>query len=153
MRHLVTSVFHLPAAAESSIARAVAPTVRICIYEFETEDEPPVICMPNMVCANCGAAGAISARTFDQSQSSSSATSMGSDVITPWPNSRCLTCTVTEPSRAMRKNAFGVVFAAGGVCAAAILCPPGSVKPITSPPVATAEAFRNWRRFIVTGAT
>ena len=125
VRQSVALTFHLLAAVETSIARAVAPTVRICVHEFTTDEEPPVIWIPNMVCVNCGAAGANSARTFDQSQSSSSATSIGNEVMTPWPNSRCFTCTVTDPSRAMRRNAFGVVLGFGGVCAAAILLPPG----------------------------
>ncbi len=41
-----------------SIVRACAPTVRSWSHEFTTDDEPPVICMPNMVCAYSGAAGA-----------------------------------------------------------------------------------------------
>ena len=34
------------AAAATSIARAVAPALRICRYEFAIADEPPVPCRP-----------------------------------------------------------------------------------------------------------
>ena len=52
--------FHWSAAACMSIVRACAPTVRSWSYEFHTDDEPPVICMPKAVCAYSGAAGASS---------------------------------------------------------------------------------------------
>jgi len=44
----------------SIVAPPGAPTVRSCSHEFDIDDEPPVICMPNTVCAYSGAAGASS---------------------------------------------------------------------------------------------
>ena len=42
--------FHWFAAAWTSMARALAPTCRICSHEFDVLEEPPVIWMPNAVC-------------------------------------------------------------------------------------------------------
>jgi hypothetical protein len=137
--------FHWSAAAWTSIVRAWAPTVRSWSKEFETLEEPPVICMPKAVCANSGAAGASSARTFDQSHSSSSATIIGSDVVTPCPNSRCFTMTVQVPSLPMRRNAFGCTgFFASWAKARPRSC--GSQKPMTNPPAIAAEDWRKRRR-------
>ena len=69
--------------------------------------EPPVICIPNVVWWYAGAAGACSTRTFDQSRSSSSATSIGSVVQIPWPISECARSTVTLSSAPIRRNALG----------------------------------------------
>src|SRR2546430_9361162 len=54
---------------------------------------PPVPCMPNIGLVYALSAGADSIRTFDQSASSSSASSMGNDVVTPWPISERSTTT------------------------------------------------------------
>src|SRR5213080_3014377 len=93
-------------------------------------------------------AGADSIRTFDQSASSSSASSMGREVVTPWPISERSTTTSTVSSAPMRSQAFG----ANGAAAAA---PPalrpaaGRWKPMTR--LATPAASRNSRR-VISGA-
>src|ERR1700722_1501374 len=101
--------------------------------------------MPNAVCAYAGAAGACSARTFAQSQSSSSASTIGIDVQMPWPISECLSRIVTVLSGAIRTNAFGDT---GGAFAASCAMPrriaTGMQKPTTKP---VAAVFRKSRRF------
>src|SRR5216110_2511642 len=93
-------------------------------------------------------AGADSIRTLDQSASSSSASSMGREVVTPWPISERSTTTSTLSSAPMRSQAFG----ANGAAAAA---PPalrpaaGRWKPMTR--LATPAASRNSRR-VTSGA-
>src|SRR2546427_3274407 len=58
--------------------------------------------MPNIGLVYALSAGADSIRTFDQSASSSSASSMGNDVVTPWPISERSTTTRTLSSAPMR---------------------------------------------------
>src|SRR5690606_12088506 len=102
---------------------------------------------PNAVWAYSGAAGARRARTRLQSHSSSSATSMGSEVITPCPNSRCFTITVQVPSLPMWRNAFGATgFAAGAWASAWRPRPMGRKKAIARPPESAAEPLRKTRR-------
>src|SRR5436309_7928238 len=90
-------------------------------------------------------AGADSIRTFDQSASSSSASSMGREVVTPWPISERSTTTSTLSSAPMRSHAFG----ANG---AAVVARParrpaaGRWKPMTR--LATPAVSRNSRRVI-----
>ena len=50
-RTSVSFTFHWSAAACMSIVRACAPTVRSWSHEFQTLEDPPVICTPNIVCA------------------------------------------------------------------------------------------------------
>src|SRR5438093_11337643 len=80
------------AAAVTSMARAVAPALRIGSYLVRTLELPPVSRLPNL-----GSAQACSTRTRDQSASSSSATIIGSDVLTPCPISDLLAQIVTSP--------------------------------------------------------
>src|SRR5881296_275784 len=102
--------------------------------------------MPNIGLMYALSAGADSIRTFDQSASSSSASSMGSDVVTPWPISERSTTTSTLSSAPMRSHAFG----ANG--AAASGAPPrprpeaGRWNPMTSPAPAAPVVSRNSRR-------
>jgi len=118
--------------------------------------EPPVAWMPHIVCAYAGAAGACSTRTLDQSASSSSAISIGSEVQMPWPISECASSTVTVSSVPMRRNALaGGSFAAAGAAASAAWAarrPPGTWKAITSPAVDSAALRRNSRRAGFAGA-
>jgi hypothetical protein len=96
------------AAADTSIARAVAPAVRYCRYELAMADEPPVPCMPKARLAySFTLAPAYSVRTSDQSASSSSATSVASPVVLPWPISWCLLTMVTRLSAPMLTNWLG----------------------------------------------
>src|SRR2546422_11561966 len=92
-------------------------------------------------------AGADSILTFDQSASSSSASSMGNDVVTPCPTSERSTPTRTLSSAPMRSHAFG---ANGAAAAARPARRPtaGRWKPITR--LATPVVSRNSRRVICT---
>src|SRR5690349_9617105 len=102
--------------------------------------------MPNAVWAYSGAAGACSTRTRLQSQPSSSATTIGMDVHTPWPISECLSRIVTLSSGAMRMNAFGDTggFVAGaGSAANARRAATGTMNATTRP---AAADFTNARR-------
>src|SRR2546427_473197 len=101
--------------------------------------------MPNIGLVYALSAGADSIRTFDQSASSSSASSMGNDVVTPWPISERSTTTRTLSSAPMRSQALGANAAAA---APRITCRPvaGRWKPMTRP--ATPAVSRNSRRGI-----
>ena len=61
------------------------------------QDETPANCAPNLA----GSLSACSMRTSFQSTSSSSAISMGSMVLMPWPISGFLAMMVTTPSGAI----------------------------------------------------
>src|SRR6266480_915842 len=101
--------------------------------------------MPNIGLVYALSAGADSIRTFDQSASSSSASSMGNDVVTPWPISERSTTTRTLSSAPMRSQALGANAAAA---VPRIACRPaaGRWKPMTRP--ATPAVSRNSRRVI-----
>src|SRR5437016_8951868 len=101
--------------------------------------------MPNIGLVYALSAGADSIRTFDQSASSSSASSMGNDVVTPWPISERSTTTRTLSSAPMRSQALGANAAAAPP---RIACRPvaGRWKPMTRP--ATPAVSRNSRRVI-----
>src|SRR3989449_5817591 len=92
-------------------------------------------------------AGADSILTFDQSASSSSASSMGREVVTPCPISERSTTTRTLSSAPMRSHAFG---ANGAAAAARPARRPaaGTWKPMTRPAPATLAVSRNSRRLI-----
>src|SRR5207237_7885049 len=89
------------------------------------------------------AAGADSILTLVQSASSSSATSIGSAVATPWPISERSTTMSTLLSGLIRSHALGANGAAGGV---ATRPPAGRWNPMTSPAPAAAVVSRNSRR-------
>src|SRR5215467_4934308 len=90
--------------------------------------------------------------TRRQSQESSSATSMGRQVCTPWPISECPHQIVIAPEVEISSQALGVKEAceAGTIAAS----PPerGKWNPKTMAPPAVAEFFRNERR-VSLGAT
>src|SRR6202049_3497291 len=56
--------------------------------------------------------------------------------------------TVTRSSVPIRTNAFGMKTLADGCCAEASLLTPGRYKPISKPPLAATENFKNSRRSI-----
>src|SRR2546423_12846802 len=104
--------------------------------------------MPNIGLTYALSAGADSILTFDQSASSSSASSMGRAVVTPWPISERSTTTSTLPSVPMRSHALG----ANGAAAAVRPRPAaGRWKPMTRPAPATVAVWRNSRR-VTSGA-
>src|SRR2546426_11207508 len=99
--------------------------------------------MPNIGLVYALSAGANSIRTLDQSASSSSASSIGNDVVTPWPISERSTTTTTLSSAPMRSHAFG----ANGAAAATRPRPvAGRWKPMTRPAPARPAVSRNSRR-------
>jgi hypothetical protein len=90
------------AAAVISIARPVAPICRIWSKKLRTECDPSVSCSPYL-----GSPIAWSIFTFDQSASSSSATTSGRAVRLPQPISdRCATI-VMVPSPAIARKMSG----------------------------------------------
>jgi hypothetical protein len=91
------------AAASISIARAVAPTLRIAVYDTGVDMLPPATCGPKTA-----SRVAETTVTFFQSAPSSSAMTIGSDVFIPWPTSGRAEYTVMLPSGAIRMNAFGM---------------------------------------------
>ena len=101
--HSFAGTPHVWAAASTSIARAVAPTLRIAVYDMGVDMLPPANWGPN-----AGSSTADTTRTFFQSAPSSSATIIGSDVLIPWPTSGRAEKTVTVPSGAIRMNALGM---------------------------------------------
>src|SRR3979490_3267365 len=104
--------------------------------------------MPNIGLVYALSAGADSIRTLDQSASSSSASSMGNEVVTPWPISERSTTTSTPPSAPLRSHALG---ANGAAAAARPRLVAGRWKPMTRPAPATPVASRNSRR-VISGA-
>src|SRR5438034_9897825 len=101
--------------------------------------------MPNIGLVYALSAGADSIRTFDQSASSSSASSMGNDVVTPWPISERSTTTRMLSSAPMRSQALGAN-AAAAPPRIAFRPAAGRWKPMTRP--ATPAVSRNSRRVI-----
>src|SRR3989441_4525189 len=79
-RHSALSTFHVCAAAATSSSRAAAPALRSGVNAARTLVLPPVPCIPNMGFVYALSAGANSILILDQSASSSSARSIGSDV-------------------------------------------------------------------------
>src|SRR5205807_9754889 len=99
--------------------------------------------MPNIGLVYALSAGANSILTLVQSASSSSATSIGSAVATPWPISERSTTMSTLLSGLIRSHALGANGAAGVV---ATRPPAGRWNPMTSPAPAAAVVSRNSRR-------
>src|SRR5438445_2384697 len=106
-RHSALSTLHVCAAAVTRSSRAAAPALRSGVNAARTLVLPPVPCMPNMGFVYALSAGANSILILDQSASSSSARSMGSEVVTPWPISDRSTTTSTLSSVPMRSHALG----------------------------------------------
>src|SRR5215471_13195344 len=79
------------------------------------------------------------------STSSSSASSIGSDVYVPWPISICGETNVTFPARSMRRKAFG---ANGASVVSVSRTSPraGRPKPSSKPPPRAVVAVRKLRR-------
>jgi hypothetical protein len=92
--------------------------------------------------------GACSIRTFSQATSSSSAITIGSMVLMPWPISGFFDMMVTMPSGAMRTKAFSAAVspAASEAAAIAVRASGGKVACSNKPPPAATVAFRNARR-------
>ena len=87
----------------------------------------------------------ISVVTFDQSHSSSSATSCASPVCDPWPISARAMRITTVSSGRTTTQAFNSGLL---LCASAVSAPNGTAKPRLSPPPTAAVPTRNERRSI-----
>src|SRR5690349_4773621 len=103
---------------------------------------PPVPCMPNIGLMYALSAGANSILIFDQSASSSSARSIGSDVVTPCPISERSTITSTLSSGLIRSQAFGAKVEGYAMPRRP---PTGRWNPMTRPAPATVAVCRNSR--------
>src|SRR6266550_3120222 len=125
------------------MSRAAAPAFRSGIHAALTLVLPPVPCIPNSGLKYCFAAGANSILILVQSASSSSARSMGSEVVTPWPISERSTTTTTLSLLPMRSHASAHHGAAG---TAARLPAAGTWKPMTRPAPTVPAVSRNSRR-------
>src|SRR5688572_33314915 len=100
---------HVSAAAETSITRAVAPASRSTFHIPRTLLLPAVSCCPPKLGLPyfLASAGVHSVLIFVQSKSSSSATSIGIDVITPCPISSIVSMIRTLSSLLTRTQTFG----------------------------------------------
>src|SRR5207247_2422324 len=108
VEHVFSSTFQDWAAAVTSIARAVPPACRRILHMPRTLLLPAVSCAPpKFGLPYLGSAGTHSVLILFQSRSSSSATSIGIDVITPWPISSCESMMVTVSSAPILTQMFG----------------------------------------------
>ena len=142
-----TGTFHSLAAACLSISRAAAPPWRTYSCDMRMPRLPPVEKSPQtrLRATLCPGVG-YSVVTFDQSQSSSSATSWASPVRVPWPISERATRMTTVSSGRITTQAL----TSGVPSAARITCGPpnGMSRPSANPPPAAAALTTKVRRFI-----
>src|SRR6266403_575145 len=132
------------AAAWTSIVRAVAPPLRTYSCEVRMPRLPPVEKSPHArLRATFWPGVGYSVVTFDQSHSSSSATSWARPVSVPWPISE----------RAMRMTTVSLgwmttqaLTSAPPFCATAWSMPKGTCSPSASPPPAAADPTMKLRR-------
>src|ERR1700746_1789118 len=101
-RHPGRETFQWAAAAEINISRAAAPALRRLSYEVRTLRLPPVSWSPYF-----GWRSACTTWTRPQSQQSSSATIIGSDVRTPCPISDLPHQIFTSPLADSSSQEFG----------------------------------------------
>ena len=103
-----SGTLHVCAAAVTSIVRAAAPDSRSTFHMPRTLLLPAVSCWPpKLGLPYLASAGAHSVLIFRQSKSSSSATSIGIDVITPWPISSMVSMMRTLSSASIWIQTFG----------------------------------------------
>src|SRR5262249_19390001 len=144
--HSDTGTFHALAAAWISIMRAAAPPLRTYSCEERMPRLPPVEKSPHTRLRLTLSPGVgYSVVTFDQSASSSSATSWASPVMVPWPISERTTRMTTLSSGLMTTQAFTSGVAA---CACAAIPPRGMSRPGAKPPLAALAPITNERRLI-----
>ena len=104
----LSGTLHVCAAAVTSIARAAAPDSRSTFHIPRTLLLPAVICCPpKLGLPYLASAPTHSVLIFVQSKSSSSATSIGIDVITPWPISSIVSMMRTVSSASTLIQTFG----------------------------------------------
>src|SRR5438067_914696 len=145
--HSATGTFHSFAAACTSIMRAVAPPLRTYSCEVRMPRLPPVEKSPHArLRATLWPGVGNSVVTFDQSHSSSSATSCASPVIVPWPISERAMRITTVSSGRTTTQAFISGPLNTGSAAAAGPTPNGTRNPSDSPPPTATAPARNERR-------
>src|SRR5262245_59052241 len=143
--HSDAGTFHSLAAAWISIMRAAAPPLRTYSCEERMPRLPPVEKSPQTRLRLTLSPGVgYSVLTFDQSASSSSATSWASPVIVPWPISERTTRTTMLSSGLMTTQALISGVAA---CAWTPVRRSGMSSPSARPPAA-AVPITNERRLI-----
>src|SRR6266404_4536811 len=144
--HSDAGTFHWFAAACTSITRAAAPPLRTYSCDSRMPRLPPVEKSPQARLRFTLSPGVgYSMRTFDQSHSSSSATSCARPVIVPCPISERTTRMFTVSSAAI---ATQTPISGEPSCARAISGPNGRRRPSARPPPTAAEPMMNVRRFI-----
>src|SRR5262245_11530964 len=135
---------HVCAAAVTSIERAAAPDSRRTFHIPRTLLLPAVSCWPpKFGLPYFGSAPAHSVLIFFQSKSSSSATSIGIDVITPCPISSIVSMIRTLSSALTLIQTFGSKEPAAVSTAAPRI---GRYAPIMNPPPAAVAVLRKVRR-------
>ena len=140
--HSEAGTFHLCAAASISMARAAAPAWRRYSCESRIERLPPVAIEPHTRLRRiCSAVETNSVRTFVQSHSSSSATSIGRPVELPCPISERATRITTLLSGLTTIQAVS-----SGAFASAASERTGTVSSRARPPPSTVETLRKSRR-------
>ena len=127
---------HCAAAAATSIARAAAPACRMGSHSRGVVRLPPALCPPKILAS----AWVCSMLTCAQSTSSSSAMSIGSIVLAPWPISAFFAPMMTRLSGRMRMKALMMT----GVPSAAFAI--GTARSNSNPPPAISDAEMNPRR-------
>src|SRR3954451_22602359 len=135
------------AAARISMSRAAAPPLRTYSCDSRMPRLPPVEKLPQTRLRAAFSPGVgNSVVTFDQSHSSSSATSCAKPVSEPWPISeRAIRITTVSSGRITTQALISGVPPDGAVSAATAL-PNGTRKPSDSPPPIAATEARNERR-------
>src|ERR1700710_2869138 len=146
--HSATGTFHSLAAACTSIMRAVAPPLRTYSWEVRMPRLPPVEKSPQArLRATLWPGVGYSVVTFDQSHSSSSATSWARPVRVPWPISeRAMRMTTVSSGRITTQT-----LTSGEPSAARTTVgpPKGRSRPSARPAPAVAVPMTKARRFIL----
>src|SRR4029453_7903349 len=143
-----SGTFHVCAAAVTSIERAAAPDSRSTFHIPRTLLLPAVSCCPpKLGCPYFGSAPAHSVLILVQSKSSSSATSIGIDVITPCPISSIVSMIRTVSSALTLIQTFGSKEPAA--LTTSLPVHDGRYVPTSRPPPAAALTCRKLRRLSV----
>jgi hypothetical protein len=145
--HSDAGTFHSLAAAWISISRAAAPPWRTYSWEVRMPRLPPVDMSPHTrLRARFWPGVGNSVVTFDQSHSSSSATSCASPVREPWPISERAMRTTTVSSGRITTQAL---ISGAPSAARAVSGPNGIRRPSARPPPSVAAPTTKERRSIL----
>src|SRR5580658_6558060 len=139
VEHSASGTFQVWAAALTSNWRPAAPTRRIGSQLNGVAKLPPA----NWSAYFVSSKSVCSIFTRFQSASSSSAISIGSMVLTPWPTSGSLAMIVTVPSASILMKLFGTCCTAGPNWAEALGL---MYRPSSTPPPASEVTRKNERR-------